>query len=86
MTDIQHKKLYRSPKEGMLAGIVAGIAHYFEVDAVFVRLVWLAVSFVTHLWPTLVLYVILAFIIPVDPSQDTVPQHQAPKDVTDEQH
>lgn len=80
----EHKKLYRSPKDGMLGGVAAGMSHYFDVDPVFIRLGWLALAFVTHLWPTVLLYAVAAWIVPVDPAQETVSQHQAPKDVTTE--
>lgn len=80
--DLRNKKLYRLPRNGILLGIAAGMARYFEVDPVFVRLVWLFAAVVTHVWPVMALYGILFFVVPVDPSQDTVDQHQEPKDVT----
>jgi phage shock protein C len=84
MIDFQHKRLYRSPKEAILLGIAAGLGHYFEVDPVFVRLVLLVLAVVSGGWPVLVAYAILFFVIPIDPSQDTVAQRQEPKDVTPE--
>ncbi len=82
MIDLKHKKLYRSPRQGLIFGIAAGMANYFEVDAVFVRLAWIFLALITHIFPTIILYVVLFFLIPVDPAQDTVPQSQMPKDVT----
>ena len=34
------KKLYRDPRNGMLAGVCAGIAEYFGWDPTWVRLGW----------------------------------------------
>lgn len=35
------KKLYRSGKDKILGGVAAGLADYFDVDVILVRLVWL---------------------------------------------
>lgn len=35
------KRLYRSKKDKMLAGVCAGIAEYFDIDPVIVRLIWI---------------------------------------------
>ena len=34
------KKLYRSKKERMIAGVCGGIADYFDADPTIVRLIW----------------------------------------------
>jgi phage shock protein PspC (stress-responsive transcriptional regulator) len=40
------KRLYRaSEKDSMIAGVCAGIADYFSVDPVLVRLVWIFFTF-----------------------------------------
>jgi phage shock protein PspC (stress-responsive transcriptional regulator) len=84
MINIKNKKLYRSPRDGIVLGIASGIGHFLEIDPVFVRLVWLALAIVTNLWPAILLYGVLFFLVPIDPAQDTVPAHQEPKDVTPE--
>jgi len=35
------KKLYRSDKQKIVAGICGGIAEYFEIDPVLIRLIWI---------------------------------------------
>jgi phage shock protein PspC (stress-responsive transcriptional regulator) len=40
------KRLTRSPTDGKIAGVCAGLADYLEVDVTFVRAVWLALSIV----------------------------------------
>jgi len=34
------KKLYRSKKDRIIAGVCGGIAEYFKVDATLIRLIW----------------------------------------------
>jgi len=36
----KHKKLYRSKKNKMIAGVCAGIADYLNADPTIVRLIW----------------------------------------------
>jgi phage shock protein C len=86
MIDLKHKRLYRSPKEAIVLGIAAGVGHYFEVDPVFVRLAALVIAALTHIWPAVLVYGVLFFVVPIDPAQDTVPQSQKPKDVTPAEH
>lgn len=76
------RKLYRSPKDAIVFGICAGLGDYLQVDPVFVRLIVLALAFLTHGWPVLLAYTIGVFLIPIDPKQDAVPSRQEPKDVT----
>ena len=82
MIDIRNKKLHRYPSEAIILGIAAGIGRFFEVDPVFVRLIWLLAAFLTHVWPMALLYALLFFLVPIEPSQETVSAEQKPKDVT----
>ena len=84
MIDLKNKKLYRAPRQGIIVGVAAGLGAYFDVDPVFVRLVWLALGVLSHVWPAVVLYGALFLLLPVDPAQESVPQSQTPKDVTAE--
>jgi phage shock protein C len=79
------KKLYRSPRDGILLGIASGIGHYFKKDPVFVRLLMVAFALLTEVWPMVLLYAILYLIIPVDPAQATVAADQEPRDITKEE-
>lgn len=79
------KRLYRSPKDGILLGIGSGLAHYFNTEPVFVRLAMVLIALFVHLWPALVLYAILFFVVPVDPAQAQVARTQEPADVTPEE-
>ena len=34
------KKLYRNTKEGMIFGVCAGLGDYLNIDAAFIRIIW----------------------------------------------
>jgi len=58
------KKLYRSRKNVMLAGVCGGIGEYFSIDATIIRLVW---GLLGCTGTGIVAYIIAAIIIPTDP-------------------
>jgi phage shock protein PspC (stress-responsive transcriptional regulator) len=43
---IMQKRLTRRPSSGRIAGVCAGLAHYFDVDVTLVRLAWVVLSIV----------------------------------------
>jgi len=59
------KKLYKSSTDKVLAGVCGGIAEYFAVDTVVVRLAW--VVFTLMGGAGLLAYIIAAIIMPEDP-------------------
>ena len=60
-----NKRLYRSRKERQLAGVCGGVADYLGVDPTLVRLLW--VIFAIAGGPGVLLYVIMAAIVPEEP-------------------
>jgi phage shock protein PspC (stress-responsive transcriptional regulator) len=56
------KRLYRSKKNKMLAGVCGGIAEYFNIDPTLIRLLW--VLFALMAGGGLIAYIIAAIIIP----------------------
>ena len=60
------KRLYRSKKDKMLAGVCGGLAEYFDVDPSLVRLA--TVLLCLYAGTGLLVYIIAAIIIPEDPS------------------
>jgi phage shock protein C len=58
------KRLRRSRKERMIAGICGGLAEYFEVDPTVVRIVYVLVSILSVAFPGILVYIILWIIIP----------------------
>jgi phage shock protein C len=59
------KRLYRSRKNRMLGGVCGGIAEYFEIDPVIVRLLAVALFFVGG--SAVLAYIIALIIIPYEP-------------------
>ncbi|MBD3155315.1 MAG: PspC domain-containing protein [Candidatus Aenigmarchaeota archaeon] len=59
------KRLYRSGKNKVIAGVCGGIGEYFNIDPVIVRLVW--VLFALAYGSGLLAYIIAWIIIPKNP-------------------
>lgn len=62
------KRLYRSKKDKMIAGVCGGLAEYFDIDPVIIRII----AFVLLLpggVPGLLPYVILWVVVPKNPEQ-----------------
>jgi phage shock protein C len=57
------KKLYRSNRDVMLAGVLGGLAEYFNVDSTWVRLAFVVILLFTAGTP-IFLYIAAAIIIP----------------------
>jgi len=61
------KKLYRSRKDYMIAGVCGGIAEYFEVDSTLVRLLTVLIVFLGG--AGIVAYIVAWIIVPHNPEQ-----------------
>ncbi len=62
-----YKRLYRSRKEKVLGGLCGGLGEYFSIDPVIVRIIALLLLFSPVAFPTLLLYIIFAIIVPKQP-------------------
>ncbi|NDJ75000.1 MAG: PspC domain-containing protein [Chloroflexi bacterium] len=60
------RRLYRSTKDRMFAGVCGGIAEYLEVDPTLVRLVFVALTLLSS-GAGLAMYVIMMLIVPEEP-------------------
>jgi phage shock protein C len=58
------KKLYRSSKQRMIAGVCGGLAEYFDMDVNIMRLLFVAISLLSVLFPMVVFYIIAWIIVP----------------------
>ncbi len=58
------KKLTRSKKDKLLAGVCAGIAKYFNTDPTLIRLIWVLFTLLTGILTGIIAYIIAAIIIP----------------------
>lgn len=61
------KRLYRSQKSRILAGICGGMAEYFNIDPVIVRIIAVICLLAFNIL-TVIAYIILIFIIPLEGS------------------
>jgi phage shock protein C len=59
------KKLRRSRNQ-MISGVCAGLANYFSLDPTMVRVAYVLLSFFSAGFPGLLVYIILALIMPVE--------------------
>ncbi|MUV39082.1 hypothetical protein JNUCC1_02954 [Lentibacillus sp. JNUCC-1] len=57
------KRLYRSEKDRMLAGICGGLGIYFNIDATLIRLIFVA-GMLFSAFTLLLVYLVAIFIIP----------------------
>lgn len=60
------KRLMRSSKDKMLAGICGGIAEYMVVDPTIIRLVFALATFFTVVFPGVLIYLIMWVVVPKD--------------------
>ncbi len=63
-SNVPYKKLCRSRKERKIAGICGGLAQYFSVDPVWIRLIF--VLFFLAGGTALIVYLIMWLIVPLE--------------------
>ncbi|MBJ7220950.1 MULTISPECIES: envelope stress response membrane protein PspC [unclassified Brenneria] len=71
------KTLYRIPEEGMLKGVCAGLARYFDVPVKLLRVIVVLSMFFGLFFFTILAYIILSFILepaPANSYRDASPQ------------
>lgn len=66
MSDV--KRLYRSRKDQMLAGVCAGLGDYLNIDPTIVRLLFVALALAGG--PGIIAYLILMVVTPEEPQAD----------------
>jgi len=64
---MEKKRLYRSKNDKMIAGVCGGIAEYFDVDPVVVRLI--AVVLLLGMGTGFLAYLLLWILVPQNPAQ-----------------
>jgi len=62
------RRLYRSRRNRVLAGVAGGMAEYLDIDPTIVRVLWV-IGAIVVLPMALVLYLALALIIPSAPEE-----------------
>ncbi|MDU6412757.1 MAG: PspC domain-containing protein, partial [Yersiniaceae bacterium] len=79
------KKLYRVPEEGMVKGVLAGLAHYFNVPVKLLRVMVVLSLFFGLFAFTVLAYIILSFVLdPVPASRFSGEEAATPHELLDE--
>lgn len=65
------KKLYKSKDNKVVLGLLGGVGEYFDVDPLVIRIGFVVVALLSHLYPAIILYFIISLFIPSHPG---VPQ------------
>ena len=72
------KKLMRSRADRKIAGLCAGLAHYFDLDVSLVRILCFFLTLATGVCPGIVTYLLAWIIIPSEPELKPVFAAQQP--------
>jgi phage shock protein C len=59
------RRLRRSPDQKMIAGVVGGLAEYFDRDPSTLRLLYVLVSIFSAAFPGIFVYILLWYLIPL---------------------
>lgn len=60
------KPLRRSRQNRMIAGVMGGLARYFELDVTLLRIIYVLVSLFSAGFPGLIVYLILWLLMPLE--------------------
>ena len=71
------RRLYRSVNDRWIAGVAAGVAEYFDVDPILVRVIWL-ISIPLTGFISLLAYVIMIVAVPLGPEEWSRPSPWQP--------
>lgn len=63
------KKLFRSKNDRMIAGVFGGMGDYMKVDPTLLRIIGVILLIFTGVLPVLIAYIVLAIIIPENPTE-----------------
>jgi phage shock protein C len=75
------KRLYRSRTDRMIWGVCGGLAKYFDIDPVIVRIVAVLLIFADGLG--ILAYIIMAIVVPLEGSKATTPREAVKENVED---
>lgn len=64
MAEEKYRRLYRSEKDRMVAGVCGGIAEVLGIDPTLVRVAWVGILIITAILPMSLFYLCCWFIIP----------------------
>lgn len=82
---LANKKLYRVPEEGMIKGVCAGLAHYFDVPVRLIRVIAVLSLFFGLFFFTIIAYIALVFMLDEVPASRYQDEHQpTPRQLLDQ--
>ena len=64
MTEAAGRRLTRSRRHKMIAGVCGGIAEYFDLDPTVVRVAYVLLSIASVAFPGILAYIVLMFVMP----------------------
>ncbi len=70
------KKLYKNSDKKMISGVLAGFADYFNIDVTILRIGFVILSIIAEGFPGLLLYIILAIVMPDISDKDRAENNQ----------
>jgi len=77
--DAVAKKLYRSQTDRKIWGVCGGLAKYFDIDPVIVRVIAVVSIFVTGV--SIIAYIVMAIIVPLENSEASMHEDKTKEDV-----
>ena len=60
----EKKKLFRSRTDSVIGGVAGGMAGYFKVDSLVIRIIFIVVALVSQVAPAVIAYLIAMIVIP----------------------
>lgn len=75
------KRLYRSRTDRMIWGVCGGLAKYFNIDPVLVRVVFVVAALASGVG--ILAYIILAIVVPLEGSQSATPNEVVKENVAE---
>ena len=64
MSSAPPRRLTRSSRYKMIAGVCGGLAEYFQLDPTLVRVAYVILSIISAAFPGILAYIILMFVMP----------------------
>jgi phage shock protein C len=58
------RRLTRSARHKMIAGVCGGLAEYFDLDPTVVRVAYVLISIISVAFPGILAYIVLMFVMP----------------------
>jgi phage shock protein C len=80
----KNKKLYRSEKNKIIGGVAAGLAEYFEIDPVVVRVFLVVLTLASGVFPMVFAYLIVMVIIPKEGEGENAEMKEKVKEAGEE--